>query len=555
MSAKEIIYGKDARQKLVNGINKLSDAVKVTLGPKGRNVVLQKQYGSPVVTNDGVTIAKEIELKDKIENVGAQLVKDASSKANEISGDGTTTTAVLVQEMINKGIKFIEDENVDPVSLRKGMLSVSADLDTELVDLSTPITDVNDIEKVAAISSGDPVIGKYIADAYDRVSKDGSITVEESKSTTTDVEIKEGLRIKKGLASVYFSDGPDKEGEALIENPVIAITAGKLTIQEAVNLLNYVARGMQAQRITKLFIIASEYEKDALDVLVVNRLNVGIPVTAIEAPGYGDDKKEILKDIAIVTGAKVFDPDNGDPITQTIDELSFGQAKKIKVSKDETLIIEGAGDQAEVEQRSNDLKALHESIQKEANPDKYKLGRLEDRIANLTGGIAVINVGAMTEVELKEKYLRVEDALNATKCAVDEGIIAGGGLAYLIAGNNINKTREASDNKDFEKGVQLVLDSIKSPAKQIAINAGIDPDEVINKISSEDYKVGYNAETGKYEDLLQSGVIDPVKVTRNALKTAVSIASTVLTAETVVAEEPEDKDKEKLVDTINKTVR
>lgn len=553
--SKEIIYGKEARTKLVNGVNKLANAVKVTLGPKGRNVVLQKQYGSPVVTNDGVTIAKEIELKDKIENVGAQLVKDASSKANEISGDGTTTTAVLVQEMINNGIKMIEEDGIDPVSLRKGMLSVAEDLDNELKDLSIPVSDIDDIRKVATISASDEYIGKIIAEAYDKTSKDGMITVEESNSMTTDVEIKEGLRIKKGLASIYFSDSPEKEGEALIENSLIAITCGKLSLQEAVNLLNYLAQKLNSQNMVKLFIIASEYEKEALNVLVANRLR-GFPVVAIEAPGYGDDKKEILTDISIATGAKLFDPENGESVTNVTDEV-FGLAKKIKVSKDETLIIEGAGSQEDVAERAEQLKNLQKSLIEENSSDEYKIKRLTDRIANLVGGIAVINVGAMTEVELKEKYLRVEDALNATKCAADEGIICGGGLAYLIAGNSINKTREASDNSDFETGVRLVLESIKAPAKQIAVNAGLNGEDVINKIKSSGFTVGFNATTGKYEDMIKSGIIDPVKVTRNALKTAVSIASTILTAETVVADEVEkkDEDKEKLVNTINNTVQ
>lgn len=552
--SKEIIYGKEAREKLINGVNKLSDAVKVTLGPKGRNVVLQKQYGSPIVTNDGVTIAKEIVLKDNIENIGAQLVKDASSKANEISGDGTTTTAVLVQEMINSGMKLIEEDKIDPVSLRKGMLSAAEDLDKELKELATPISDSEDIKKVATISSGDEYIGSIIAEAYDKVSADGMITVEETKSAATDVEIKEGLRIKKGLASPYFSDRPDKEGECLLESSLIVISSGKLTSQESINLLNYIAQKLNTQTAVKLFIIASEYEKDALEILVANRLR-GFPVVAIEAPGYGDDKKEILKDIAIATGSKLFDPENGDSIMNVTDDI-FGFAKKIKISKNETLIIEGAGDPQEVKERADILKELSESIKEENSDDGYKLKRLADRIANLTGGIAVINVGAMTEVELKEKYLRVEDALNATKCAAEEGVICGGGLAYLIAGNNVFSSIEDSGNKDFEEGRNLVLESIKAPIKQIAINAGLDGDSVVEEIKFKDYNIGYNAATGKYEDLVKSGIIDPVKVTRNALRTAVSVASTILTAETVVAEEPEKKDdKEDIVNTINNTVR
>ena len=357
MSAKEIIYGKDARTKLVSGVNKLADAVKVTLGPKGRNVVLQKQYGSPVVTNDGVTIAKEIELKDHIENVGAQLVKDASSKANEISGDGTTTTAVLVQEMINKGIELIEEKGVDPISLRRGMISAAQDIDNYLVDSSSPINGAEDIKKVATISAGDEKIGEIISEAYSKVNKDGSITVEETKSAVTDVEIKEGLRIKKGLASPFFSDGPDKEGEALFESTLIAITAGKLTLQETINLLNFVAQQLNSQQAIKLFIIASEYEKDALNVLVANRLR-GLPAIGIEAPGYGDEKKELLKDISLVTGAQLFDPDNGESIPQVVTQDMLGFAKKVKVSKEETLIIEGAGEQSEIDERVNQLMSI-----------------------------------------------------------------------------------------------------------------------------------------------------------------------------------------------------
>lgn len=527
--AKQLKHGEEARKALQKGVDTLADTVKITLGPKGRNVVLDKKFGAPLITNDGVTIAKEIELEDAFENMGAQLVKEVSTKTNDVAGDGTTTAVILAQAMIDEGLKNVA-AGANPVILKKGISGAVEVAVNELKKISKPVKDKNAIGQVASISAGDEEVGAIISEAMEKVGKDGVITIEESKTMKTELTTVEGMQFDRGYASAYMVTNTDKM-EAVLDSPVILITDKKISsVQEILPIINpIVERGL------RLLIIAEEVEGDALAALVVNKLKGVLNCVAVKAPGFGDRRKAMLEDIAILTGGTVISSELGYEFKDvTLDML--GKAGSVKVDKDNTTIINGAGDPAAIEARKQAIKA-----QIDATTSDYDREKLQERLAKLAGGVAVINVGAATEVEMKEKKLRIEDALNATKAAVQEGIVPGGGIALI---NTVKAIKKFADGLtgDEKTGAQIVLKAVEAPIKQIAANAGLDGAVILNEILKADKEgFGFNAQTNEYTDMVESGIIDPTKVTRSALMNAASVAGVFLTTEAVVADikEPE----------------
>ncbi|MBR6603622.1 MAG: chaperonin GroEL [Clostridia bacterium] len=526
--AKDILYGIDARNALLRGVDKLADTVKITLGPKGRNVVLDKKYGSPLITNDGVTIAKEIELEDEAENMGAQLVKEVATKTNDAAGDGTTTATLLAQAFIREGMKNVT-AGANPMILRKGMKKAVDRAVECLIADSKKVNGTDDIARVGAISAGDETIGTLIADAMEKVSADGVITVEESKSADTYSEVVEGMQFDRGYLSPYMVTDTDKM-EAIIDDALILITDKKISnIQDILPLLEQV---LQAGK--KLVIIAEDVEGDALTNLVLNKLRGVFVCVAVKAPGFGDRRKEMLRDIAILTGGEVISSELGLELKDT--QLpQLGQARQVKVTKENTIIVDGAGDSAEIKARVAQIRSAIENTTSDFDREK-----LQERLAKLAGGVAVIKVGAATEAEMKEKKLRIEDALNATRAAVEEGIVPGGGTAYLNVINEVAKLVETADG-DEKTGVKIVVKALEEPVRQIATNAGLDGAVIVNDIMNSGKKGwGFDAYNEKYTDMMSAGIVDPTKVTRSALQNASSIASVVLTTEAVVADQKEE---------------
>lgn len=526
--AKNIIFGEEARKSLQNGVDKLADAVKVTLGPKGRNVVLDKKYGSPLITNDGVTIAKEIELDDPFENMGAQLVKEVSVKTNDAAGDGTTTATVLAQALINEGMKNVA-AGANPMVVKKGIKNaVDTAIDTIIKD-SKKVSGSDDIARVATVSSGDAVIGKLIAEAMEKVTADGVITVEESKTAETYSEVVEGMQFDRGYITPYMVTDSDKM-EAVIDDALILITDKKISnIQEILPLLEQIVQSGK-----KLLIIAEDIEGEALSTLIVNKLRGTFTCVAVKAPGFGDRRKEMLRDIAILTGGEVISEELGLELKNTtMDQL--GKARQVKVTKENTIIVDGAGDSVAIKDRVAQIR--NELAVTTSDFDKEKL---QERLAKLAGGVAVIKVGAATEIEMKDKKLRIEDALSATKAAVEEGIVAGGGVALI---NTIPSVKALLDNTDGDEktGVNIVLKSLEAPIRQIAFNAGIEGSVIVDKIvNSGKVNYGFDAYNEVYTDMIDAGIVDPTKVTRSALENAASVASMVLTTESLVADKKED---------------
>lgn len=522
--AKQIKYGTDARTALESGVNQLADTVKITLGPKGRNVVIDRKYGSPLITNDGVTIAKEIELKDEFENMGAQIIKEVSTKTNDIAGDGTTTAVVLAQAIIKEGSKNVA-AGANPIILKKG-IDKAVDVCVEkLKKISKPITNKESIAQVASISAGDSVIGELISTAMEKVGNDGVITVEESKTMKTELNIVEGMQFDRGYCSPYMATNMEKM-EAVLDNPYILITDKKIsTIQELLPLLEQIVKTGQ-----KLLIIAEDVEGEALTTLILNKLRGSFNCVAVKAPGFGDRRKAMLEDIAILTGGKVITSELGLELKDaTIDML--GRAKQVKVDKENTIIVEGAGSSEDIAKRVKQIKSLAAETTSEYDKEKY-----QERLAKLAGGVAVINVGAATEIEMKEKKLRIEDALNATRAAVEEGIVAGGGVALLSAVNDV-KELAAGLEGDEKTGALIIAQAIQSPMKQIASNAGVDGSVIVyNVVNSNKANYGYDALNDRYGDMIKFGIIDPAKVSRSALQNAASVASTLLTTESAVAD-------------------
>ena len=525
---KDIRNGEDARKKLFNGVNKLADTVKVTLGPKGRNVVLDKNYGAPLITNDGVTIAKEIELPDPFENMGASLVKEVSTKTNDVAGDGTTTATVLAQAMLKEGIKNVAAGG-DVLSIKRGMDKATSVVVEELKKISSPIKGKEDIARVASISANDPEIGELIADAMEKVSKDGVITIEESKTSTTEVNVVEGMEFNKGYVSPYLVTDTEKM-ETVMDNPYILITDKKIsTIQEILPLLEKLS-----QSGGKLAIIADDFESEALSTLILNKLRGVLNVVCVKAPGFGDSRINTLEDIAILTGGQVISKDLGMELKEVeIDQL--GRAKQIKVTKDSTIIVDGSGSKEALKDRVNLIRN-----QIAETKVKYDQDKLRDRLAKLTGGVAVIEVGAATEVEMKDKKLRIEDALAATKAAVEEGILPGGGTAYV---NVIPKIEELiATLSDGEKiGAKIIIKALEEPVRQIAINAGLDGSVILEKVKSSKPGIGFDAAKEEYVDMKKAGIVDPTKVTRSAIQNAESVASMILTTESIVTDMKEPK--------------
>ena len=526
--AKDILYGIEARNALVRGVDKLADTVKITLGPKGRNVVLDKKYGSPLVTNDGVTIAKEIELEDEAENMGAQLVKEVATKTNDAAGDGTTTATLLAQAFVREGMKNVT-AGANPMVVRKGMKKAVDAAVAALVANSKKVNGSDDIARVGTISAGDEVIGQLIADAMEKVTSDGVITIEESKSADTYSEVVEGMQFDRGYLSPYMATDMDKM-EAVIDDALLLVTDKKISnIQEILPLLEQI---VQAGR--KLLIIAEDVEGEALTTLVLNKLRGVFNCVAVKAPGFGDRRKEMLQDIAILTGGQVISSEVGLELKDATLEM-LGQARQVKVNKEHTIIVGGAGNSDDIKARINQIRTAIEETTSDFDREK-----LQERLAKLAGGVAVIKVGAATEAEMKEKKLRIEDALNATKAAVEEGIVAGGGTAYLNVIPEVKKLL-ATVEGDEKTGVKIVLKALEEPVRQIAENAGYDGGVVVNKIMSS-HKMGYGFDAYKevYCDMVSSGIVDPTKVTRSALQNAASIASVILTTESVVADKKEE---------------
>ena len=520
--AKDLKYSADARTALEAGVNKLADTVRVTLGPKGRNVVLGKSYGAPLITNDGVTIAKEIELEDEFENMGAQLVKEVATKTNDIAGDGTTTATVLAQAMINAGMKNLA-AGANPIILRKGMKMATDTAVKAIEEMSQKVNGKEHIARVAAISAGDDTVGGIVADAMEKVSGDGVITVEESKTMKTELDLVEGMQFDKGYLSAYMATDMDKM-EANLDNPYILITDKKISnIQDILPLLEQIV-----QTGAKLLIIAEDVEGEALTTLIVNKLRGTFNVVAVKAPGFGDRRKAMLEDIAILTGGTVISSELGYELKDaTIEQL--GKAKSVKVQKENTIIVDGAGDPDAIEARKAQIK--NEISKSTSEFDKEKL---QERLAKISGGVAVIRVGAPTETELKEAKLRMEDAVAATKAAVQEGIISGGGSAYIHASKEVEKLAATLDG-DIKTGVQIVLAALKAPLYHIAENAGLDGSVIVNKVYESEVGNGYDALNDKYVNMVEAGILDPTMVTRTALQNATSVASTLLTTEAVVA--------------------
>lgn len=525
--AKQIIYGEEARKALQSGINQLADTVKITLGPKGRNVVLDKKYGSPLITNDGVTIAKEIELEEPFENMGAQLVKEVSTKTNDVAGDGTTTATLLAQALVREGVKNVT-AGANPMVIKKGMKK-AVEVAVESVKRNSKAVEGNeDIARVATVSAGDEYIGTLIADAMQKVSADGVITVEESKTADTTCDVVEGMQFDRGYISPYMVTDADKM-EAVIDDPYILITDKKITnIQEILPLLETILKAGQ-----KLVIIAEDVEGEALATLLLNKLRGTFSCVCVKAPGFGDRRKEMLQDIAILTGGQVISADLALDLKDT-QVSQLGRAKQVKITKDNTIIVDGAGQKSEISARVNQIKAL--LTQTTSDYDKEKL---QERLAKLAGGVAVIRVGAATEVEMKEKKLRIEDALAATKAAVEEGIVAGGGVALINASSEVEKLLDTND-EDFKTGVKIVLKALEEPVRQIAANAGVEGSVVLDKIKSAN-KIGFgcNFANDEFCDLMEAGIVDPTKVTRSALENASSVAEMVLTTESLVTDIPD----------------
>ena len=526
--AKEIIYGAEAREALQKGVDKLADTVKITLGPKGRNVVLDKKYGAPLITNDGVTIAKEIELEDAFENMGAQLVKEVATKTNDAAGDGTTTATLLAQALIKEGMKNVA-AGANPMVVRKGIAKAADTAVKAIIANSKAVSGKKDIARVGTVSSSDEHIGELIADAMEKVTSDGVITVEESKSAETYSEVVEGMQFDRGYISPYMATDTDKM-EAVLDDASVLITDKKISnIQEVLPLLEQIVKTG-----AKLLIIAEDVEGEALTTLILNKLRGTFNCVAVKAPGFGDRRKEMLRDIAILTGGQVISSELGLELSETtLDQL--GHARQIKVNKDNTIIVDGSGDKDEIRARVNQIRAAIETTTSDFDREK-----LQERLAKLAGGVAVIKVGAATEVEMKEKKLRIEDALNATKAAVEEGIVAGGGVAFINAVPAVKALLGKAEG-DEKVGVSIVLKALEAPVRQIAENAGFEGSVVVDKIyASKKVGYGFDAYTEKYVDMVKAGIVDPTKVTRSALQNAASIAATVLTTESLVADKKEE---------------
>ncbi|MBD5106279.1 MAG: chaperonin GroEL [Lachnospiraceae bacterium] len=525
--AKELKYGAEARAALESGVNQLANTVRVTLGPKGRNVVLDKSFGAPLITNDGVTIAKEIELEDAFENMGAQLVKEVATKTNDVAGDGTTTATVLAQAMVNEGIKNLA-AGANPIILRKGMKKATDCAVEAIAKMSSKVNGKEHIARVAAVSSGDEEVGKLVADAMEKVSGDGVITIEESKTMLTELDLVEGMQFDRGYISAYMATDMDKM-EAVLDDPYILITDKKISnIQEILPLLEQIV-----QSGAKLLIIAEDVEGEALTTLIVNKLRGTFNVVAVKAPGYGDRRKAMLEDIAILTGGQVISEELGLDLKETTME-QLGRAKSVKVQKENTVIVDGEGEKQAIEARISSIKKQIEETTSEFDKEK-----LQERLAKLAGGVAVIRVGAATETEMKEAKLRLEDALAATRAAVEEGIISGGGSAYIHASKEVGKLVDALEG-DEKTGAAIVLKALEAPLFHIAANAGLEGSVIINKVRESEIGIGFDALKEEYVDMVATGILDPAKVTRSALQNATSVASTLLTTESVVANIKED---------------
>ena len=526
--AKDIQYGEEARRKLLNGVNKLADTVKVTLGPKGRNVVLGKSFGAPLITNDGVTIAKDIELPDKFENMGAQLVKQVSEKTNDVAGDGTTTATVLAQSMIKEGVKNVAAGG-DPMAIKRGMDKTTNKAVEILKKISVPVSGKDDIARVASISADNEEVGNLIADAMEKVSTNGVITIEESKTSNTELNVVEGMQFDKGYVSPYMVTDTEKM-TADMDNPYILITDKKIdNIQEILPLLE----GLMKMS-GKLVIICDDIEGEALSTLILNKLRGVLNILAVKAPVYGDKRKAYLQDIAILTGGEVITSDLGLELKDTSIE-QLGRAKQVKIEKDKTIIVDGAGDKQQIADRVGQLRA-----QIKDEKSEYEKEQLQERLAKLAGGVAVIGVGAATEVEMKDRKLRIEDALSATRAAVEEGIVAGGGTAYI----NIIPELQKSVNEltgDEKIGGKIILRALEEPVRQIAINAGLEPAVILENVKKQKEGIGFDAKHEEYVDMKKAGIVDPMKVSRSALQNAESVASMILTTESIVAEIPEEK--------------
>ena len=525
--AKEIKYGIEARKALEEGVNKLANTVRVTIGPKGRNVVLDKSYGAPLITNDGVTIAKDIELEDAFENMGAQLVKEVAAKTNDVAGDGTTTATVLAQAMINEGMKNLA-AGANPIVLRKGMKKATDCAVDAIAHMSEKVTGKDQIAKVAAISAGDEEVGQMVADAMEKVSNDGVITIEESKTMKTELDLVEGMQFDRGYISAYMATVMDKM-EAVLDNPYILITDKKISnIQEILPVLEQIV-----QSGAKLLIIAEDVEGEALTTLIVNKLRGTFNVVAVKAPGYGDRRKEMLKDIAILTGGQVISEELGLELKDTTMDM-LGRAKSVKVQKENTVIVDGEGAKEDIDARVAQIKAQLEETTSEFDKEK-----LQERLAKLAGGVAVIRVGAATETEMKEAKLRMEDALNATRAAVEEGVVSGGGSAYIHASKKVAELVKTLSG-DEKIGAQIILKALEAPLFHIAYNAGLEGAVIINKVRESEVGTGFDAYKEEYVNMIDAGILDPAKVTRSALQNATSVASTLLTTESVVANIKED---------------
>ena len=527
--AKVIKFGEDARKSLLEGVNKLADTVKVTLGPKGRNVVLDKSFGAPLITNDGVTIAKEIELEDKFENMGARLVKEVSTKTNDVAGDGTTTATVLAQSMIKEGVKNVA-AGADPMAIKRGMDKAVNSAVEGLKEISSDVNGKDDIARVASISANNEEIGNLIAEAMEKVSKDGVITIEESKTSNTELNVVEGMQFDKGYLSPYMVTDTEKM-EAVLDNPYILLTDKKISnIQEILPLLESLM-----QESGKLLIICDDMEGEALSTLILNKLRGVLNVVAVKAPGFGDKRKAMLQDIATLTGAEVITSDLGLELKDTT-IAQLGRAKQVKVQKENTIIVDGAGDKQQIADRVAQIRA-----QINETKSDYDREQLQERLAKIAGGVAVIGVGAATEVEMKDKKLRIEDALSATKAAVEEGIVAGGGTALVNVIPTVEKLVNSLEGGE-QLGAKIVLKALEEPVRQIAINAGLEPAVIVNKVKNEKPGIGFDAAKEEYVDMKKAGIVDPTKVTRSALQNAASIASMVLTTESLVTDAPEKKE-------------
>ena len=524
--AKEIKYGAEARAALASGVDQLADTVRVTLGPKGRNVVLDKSYGTPTITNDGVTIAKEIELEDGFENMGAQLVKEVATKTNDVAGDGTTTATGLAQAMIHEGMRNLE-AGANPIILRNGMKKATDSAVEAIKKMSSKVSSNDHIAKVAAISAGNEEVGKMVAEAMDKVSKDGVITIEESKTMQTELEVVEGMEFDRGYVSAYMCTDMDKM-EANLENPYILIHDKKISnVQDILPVLEQVVKTNSS-----LLIIAEDVDGEALTTLIVNKLRGTFNVVAVKAPGYGDRRKEMLQDIAVLTGGQVISSELGLELKDATMEM-LGKAKSVKVKKESTVIVDGAGKKKDIDARTNQIKA-----QLDTTTSSFDKEKLQERLAKLAGGVAVIRVGAATETEMKEAKYRMEDALAATKAAVEEGIIAGGGSAYIHAQKAVEKVADSLEG-DEKTGANAVLKALEAPLYFIAQNAGLEGSVIVNKVKESKAGIGFNALTGEYVDMVKAGILDPTKVTRTALQNATSVASTFLTTESVVSTKKE----------------